>query len=371
MPGGLVIILIIVVWLFVLAPLLLRGQKPISRAGDAFEDTRVLYEGGSGELQPRRRPKVMPSDIRRHEDEHHDNIEVVDDTDVLIEEPEGGRTLNMEGLRRGFFNRAPREEEPEAPEVIEGAVVHELEPAVVADAEPEVVVHLDDWDEELPAYEVDSWTTTPEDLLYETESSHLSLVSEVAEEPEEAEVASEGSEAGDASESAEPAEASEVELTEEEIEFARSRRGRGGYDPEADARSSADRYERRRRTLLILAVLLAVTLAVGLIFGGWVWSAPVVACVLTVAYLFALRHQVRAEQALRARRVAQLRRARLGVRSVRDEELQIPRQLRHPGAVVVELDDESPDFVNLPEMVWNPEHDAGGDLVDISGRRAG
>lgn len=365
MPGGLVIILIIVVWLFVLAPLLLRGQKPISRAGDAFEDTRVLYEGGSGELQPRRRPKVMPSDIRRHEDEPHDNIEVVDDTDVLLEEAEG-RTLNMEGLRRGFFSRAAREEE--APEVIEGAVVHELEPA--EEPEPEVV-HLDEWEEELPAYEVDSWTTTPEDLLYETESSHLSLVSEVEEEPEDAELVAEDSEAADASEAAEPAEASEVELTEEEIEFARSRRGRGGYDPEADARSSADRYERRRRTLLILAVLLAVTLAVGLIFGGWAWSTPVVACVLTVAYLFALRHQVRAEQALRARRVAQLRRARLGVRSVRDEELQIPRQLRHPGAVVVELDDESPDFVNLPEMVWNPEHDAGGDLVDISGRRAG
>lgn len=371
MPGGLVIILIIVVWLFVLAPLLLRGQKPISRAGDAFEDTRVLYEGGSGELQPRRRPKVMPSDIRRHEDEPHDNIEVVDDTDVLIEEAEG-RTLNMEGLRRGFFNRAAREENAEEPEVIEGAVVHELEPAVVADEEPEVVVHLDEWEEELPAYEVDSWTTTPEDLLYDTESSHLSLVSKAEEEPEDAELAAEGSdEPEDTSEPAEAAAASEVELTEEEIEFARSRRGRGGYDPEADARSSADRYERRRRTLLILAALLAVTLAVGLIFGGWVWSAPVVACVLTVAYLFALRHQVRAEQALRARRVAQLRRARLGVRSVRDEELQIPRQLRHPGAVVVELDDESPDFVNLPEMVWNPEHDAGGDLVDISGRRAG
>ena len=33
-------------WLFVLAPLLLRSQRPMSRTNDSFEQTRVVFEGG-------------------------------------------------------------------------------------------------------------------------------------------------------------------------------------------------------------------------------------------------------------------------------------------------------------------------------------
>ena len=39
--------------------------------------------------------------------------------------------------------------------------------------------------------------------------------------------------------------------------------------------------------------------------------------------------------------------ARLGVRNREDDELGIPQRLRRPGAVVVELDDEDPDFADL------------------------
>ena len=65
MSNGLIIILIIVVWLFVLAPLLMRGQKSIRRAGEGFDDTRVIHEGGSGDLPARRRPRLTAADVRQ------------------------------------------------------------------------------------------------------------------------------------------------------------------------------------------------------------------------------------------------------------------------------------------------------------------
>ena len=82
-----------------------------------------------------------------------------------------------------------------------------------------------------------------------------------------------------------------------------------------------------------------------------------------------------AEHDLHRRRVAQLRRARLGVRNAHDEELAIPRNLRRPGAVVLEADDESPDFDFLPVY----DGDELDDLVvnrrelrdDLSARRVG
>ena len=40
-------ILIVVLWLFVLMPFLLRKHKPISKVGEGFDDTRVIHEGGT------------------------------------------------------------------------------------------------------------------------------------------------------------------------------------------------------------------------------------------------------------------------------------------------------------------------------------
>ena len=143
---------------------------------------------------------------------------------------------------------------------------------------------------------------------------------------------------------------SDTELSEEELEFAQSRVGRGGWDPQADAANKATRYQRRQRTLMGLAAVVVLTVALGIIFGGWLWWTAALAGGLTIVYLVALRTQVRQEQQLRARRISQLRRARLGVRNAQDEELAIPRYLRRPGAVIVEIDDSSPDWDHLPEM---------------------
>ena len=43
---SLILVLIAVVWAIVLAPMLVGKTKPIRRAGEGYEETRVLHTGG-------------------------------------------------------------------------------------------------------------------------------------------------------------------------------------------------------------------------------------------------------------------------------------------------------------------------------------
>lgn len=366
MTGTLAIVLIIVVWLFVLAPLLLRGQKPIRKAGEAFDEPRVIHEGGSGELRSRRRPRVTPADVRTTRDDSEEEYELVDDEDILIDDRSADDDERPGGIG-GVFGRASarfrsREEEPTEDHVVDGDLIHELEPgpgeandAVTATVELDPVagssraelgvVYAEDLDDELDTesyYHYSEAYTGPADLL-----DPRAPIDGAASGEEMAEDVDKRIAAGSTAAGAEEHRGSGVDLTEEELEFAQRRRGRGGWDPEADQNQSTTRYQRRQRTLLSLGAIVVLTVIAGFIFGGLSWLLPVLAVAVTGAYLFALRSQVRDEQALRARRIRQLRRARLGVRQATESERPVPRQLRRPGAVVLEVDDESPDFEHL------------------------
>ena len=484
MSPGLAIVLIIVLWLLILAPILLRGQKPMSRTGEAFDDTRVLFEGDSGALEPQRGPKLSAKAARIKarkdaEAEAEANTDAAQDAaaeqaDDAAESNEEKQTIAAAAARiKSEYDNAEAQSEAdtsaetaEAAETIEGEIVYEVEAADsknatysaassdadiaadaaddigdvdVVDAEVEqpqqtapahasaarpVSVELSDEDldaleggldedddilledeprKESPKASLDAEVSAAEstvftapaayelaDDAYEMDETYVSAVDMMypgAVDPDteanadtvaDAELTSaaehntdedlEDSVAADANEVAVADEDvahneineefeedlvgadSDTELSEEELEFAQSRVGRGGWDPQADAENKATRYQRRQRTLMGLAIVVVLTVALGIIFGGWLWWTAAIAGGLTIAYLVALRTQVRQEQQLRARRISQLRRARLGVRSAQDEELAIPRYLRRPGAVIVEIDDSSPDWDHLPEM---------------------
>lgn len=518
MSPGLAIVLIIVVWLLVLAPVLLRGQKPMSRTGEAFDDTRVLFEGDSGVLESNRGPKLSAKaariKARKEADAAKANAQAVDASTAAAAADSASATTSEEYAQLGDvkaekqtiagaaarikseYDNAASAETAEATEAaataeagttaadttadnsveaetIEGEIVYEVDTidtkdingaegtdsADVVDAEftdadltdieaekqntqadepkadavPVSAVLIDD-DAELldedddilledepreepksaeaeekktsgvaasegqvftapaayelaeDAYDMDDTYLSPVDMMYpgavdsdiadaeETTSSHQDSAAAAdadnassdadnidnndnvadadadidAEESVQQPV--EVAEYDDEFEDSYVAPGSDSELSEEELEFAQARVGRGGWDPEADAANKATRYQRRQRTLFGLALVVVLTVALGIVFGGWLWWTAAVAGGLTVAYLVALRTQVRQEQQLRARRIAQLRRARLGVRSAEDEELAIPRSLRRPGAVIVEIDDSSPDWDHLPEV---------------------
>nr|WP_033243730.1 gephyrin-like molybdotransferase receptor GlpR [Nocardia carnea] len=92
----------------------------------------------------------------------------------------------------------------------------------------------------------------------------------------------------------------------DEGDFVPSRRGRGGYDPEADAIARAARYTFRQRAVvaLILGAVLCGGLAVAI--GPLFWWGCGGALLSLVTYLGYLRKQVRIEQEIRRRRSARL-----------------------------------------------------------------
>ncbi|MCG7447911.1 hypothetical protein MHK11_06425 [Corynebacterium aurimucosum] len=449
------IIAIIVVWLFVLAPWLLgRNNRPMSHTGEAFEDTRVLFEGDSGKVAGRRRPRLRAEDVHRRDDEDEADYEVVEAADSESDAEttkSSSRSVTIAGAARraksqpfGSGSRAftgasastAGEESTQQKETIDGELVEEaiaeddetaVEPQAAAvpvsqqaDADKEAdTAEADDVDDVLlededdaadkaskddaaevaaaeaevfsapavssvasDAYTYDETYTSPVDLMYPGAVDKAEISENDSVDPAGADDVSEAKGSEKLAAATEAGEAGmDTNLSEDEVEFAQRRLGRGGWDPVAEKEKSATRYQRRQRTLLGLGVAVVLTVAFGIVIGGWTWWLAAVAGVLTVVYLIALRSQVRQEQALMRRRVRHLRRARLGVRNAEDEELKIPRNLRRPGAVVVEIDDESPDFVHLPLSYSDGEDgdfdgphagpDGYGRRDDLAARRAG
>ncbi|APT92962.1 hypothetical protein CPHO_08750 [Corynebacterium phocae] len=434
MPTSAIIILIIVVWLFVLAPWLLRFQKPVSHTGEGFEDTRVLFSGGSGKVQAKPRPRLRPEDVRKQyvaedsegaEEQEQPSRgssfrtamsrarsvvigevvdpternraaaaesskttetvdgELVDVTDLtdFSDGADAGDTLKAESgtaipASHGLENQAEQEEKARTSNEADDLLIEEPARTKPAASEKEtdaeifaapVVATATSAD----AYAFDETFTSPVDLLYPGAVDHV--------EPQDATEQDSGSLSGTAVPASQQLEddaqsgASQpgedfAELSPEEVAFAQRRKGRGGWDPVADNAARATRFQRRQRALLALVAVLVLCVGLGIVVGGWAWAAAVVSGLVLGWYLIALRNLTLAEQALHRRRVAQLRRARLGVRNAADEELAIPRKLRRPGAIVLESDDESPDFEFLPTYSED-SYDPGEADVKVVNRR--
>lgn len=405
-PTGALIVIIIVVWLFVLAPWLLRSQRPVKHTGEGFDDTRVLFNGDSGTIQGAKRPRLAPADVHRSA---YDDAAAYDADDFEVVEAEYAAADASDAAAAGVADNAQAEAATDA--VLDGDLVVEVDADdgadVSTDARADVRddAHSEDYygDDELlledepaaeleavadsvevftspvaePAEESYPWDesfTSPVDVLYPGAVDPVAETDDV-EETEGADSAGEGDAQASASAAGAAGTSDDSELSEEEVAFAQRRLGRGGWDPVAEKNARATRYQRRQRTLIGLAVAVVATVALGIVVGGWTWTVAAVVGAATIIYLIALRNQTVAEHDLHRRRVAQLRRARLGVRNAHDEELAIPRNLRRPGAVVLEADDESPDFDFLPVY----DGDELDDLVvnrrelrdDLSARRVG
>ena len=389
---SLMIILILVVWIIVLAPLMIGNNKPIRRSGEGYEETRVLHEGGTAPMTERRRPKLTAADIHRHSEE--DDYEVVEATDaeedVLIDDAPALRSL---------FRR-PAGDDAAQPAHVEGEVVeHDADDEREAEAEhapataggstkvaasetggsTSVKVLAAEGAQDHAAedggadeqagsaetdagrYELDESFTAPEDYGYADAQTA---------EPEQEEVNGDDNAPDEQEATADAAEQVDSgDVSEEDIAFAVSRRGRGGYDPERERNTAATRFQRRQRTLLGLTIACVITFVIAFVAGGWTWVLPAVAVGLTAWFMIALRKVVLKERALKERRLRQLRRARMGVATAEAH----PRD-RHQraGSVVLDLDDESPDFDTLPSARFASTHndtdDGYGNFPSYSAR---
>ena len=443
MSSSLLLVLIVVVWLFVLAPLVVNTRQPIRRTSEALGRTRLLHQGGESVATRRRRPVLTERDVRAPGEEVDESLETVDaelddprddlDDAILIDDTEerdarGGRSRLGRRVRGGDDAGAgDGVAADEVPAVVDGDIVYELEAGadagadVDADAETDseadgeagadggAVVDdaadssRDDADlaaeapstraaaakaiADAPAEDARAYLT-PEDFLVidgETSAEQSAAAAEAAADDTDADDAEadsgDAAEAGadadavaetdddlvltddsdaDAGSDAHDADFAELDdtLTDDDLAFAERRRGRGGFDPVSDARYAETRFARRRRSVGVLAALIVLGVILGVVVGGWTWWLPLAGTGLMVLYLVYLRRTVIAEKELRARRIRRMKLARMGVRNSEDEELGIPERLRRPGAVVVELDDEDPDFADLPYVTHDfPEED--------------
>ncbi|WP_423890976.1 gephyrin-like molybdotransferase receptor GlpR [Corynebacterium argentoratense] len=435
MSATLVIGLIVVMWLFVLAPLLLRSQRPMSRTNDSFEQTRVVFEGGR-DAPPQRarlaraRRGVETNLLDDYVDDYDDiydaakvqaagERDVIDNADdVVLEDYEEGLARPNFGFFTGLSSKlgwgSRRAEQVEA-SVDEADVEQteaddldtdfapvdeplELEKQADADADAQVeadsdadaeacedgdVVEPEIFDERdldlrddseamadtivieaQDIYEMDDSFVGPADMLdrrAELDDFEADAQATAAQETGTDAAAEYDAVDSDAYAADEVYDDELTHLDPEDLEFAARRRGRGGFDPERDAQIRQSHYQRRQRTVMGLVAFIAVATIAAVVAGGWMWVAPAVGVVVLFSYMSGLRRQVKVEDQLRARRIAHMKRARLGVRTVSDEQYGVPAHLRRRGGVVLQIDDDSPDFVDLEVVDYT--FDSGEDIT--------
>lgn len=418
MSGSL--LLIAAVWLVLLAPLLLRNQKPVRRTAQALSETRVLHRGGS-ELNAKRKLKPAKGLYMSSDDEE---LELVDaEPEYVLLEDEDSNANKKKGASRGLrdlmTSKSSADEEAErAAEVIDGEVVETIdddvedsgdvaEKVVSSDVKaPSATANVSGAAVRYTAQdEMDTGEFSPvkkaemngeadaegADSAAFAASSDSTGGAEVAEENAE-EGTQENTEENTARQAAyaavptqyvrggdvkaspglvdevDAAPASKAvdiledsdELSEADLKYLAARRGRGVYDPVASAELARQRQNRRKRVLLVLLALCALTFGTSLALGGAVWLTFIAMVAFTAFYLVMLRRQAVEERELRHRRLARMRRARLGVRNTEDDELGVPDRLMRPGAVILETDDNDPALSNL-------EYADGADFFDMPG----
>ncbi|MFE2961572.1 divisome protein SepX/GlpR [Nocardia tengchongensis] len=351
MPNSILWIGLVVLWVFVLFPMLANRHPRIRQHTDAALSTRVLHRGGA-KRSTRKGPATG----------HDTDPDYVPVRRKLhpSEDPEDRMTRS--------------DDSPAAPDVKEvgtedRATIAEPE-AITAAAEPPDTASADivAASAETPEPEQASADTEDEDREANTAAESEPAAAESATDPETAtdEPESETAETEDAPEPRKrvsrapalraPEPEPEPESDDEDEDFVPSRRGRGGFDPEADAVARAARYTFRQRAVLGLVLAVLLFAASGLAISSILWWLSALSGTVLVAYLAYLRKQVRVEEDIRRRRAARANR-KLTESDEDTEEQRSTRERPRPDrdqtrtqlrrAVLVESDDEDPFFEHL------------------------
>jgi hypothetical protein len=386
MPNSLLWVCLVAIWLFVLVPMVVKSRPTVRKTTDAAMSTRVLYRGGRAIAKTRRRmaagrhphdpdweppvreyrktakataatdavdvddatttkvsaAKSEPASVSVKTVAAPSQTKTVDNSDGDVDATTDDKTVVAEGVhiessdhRDAVAERvdedadADRDDQDFEDAELEDAELRdaELEDAEVEDAEVDDADHDD-------ADHADHEDADYEDADYEDADFDDDLTDEDI----------------SADEAADQAEQDEV---------ARRAR-RGGFDPEADRERSDKRYRFRQRVMAVLGVLALLGIAAGFFLGsvGWIIAAATV--VALVGYLAFLRRAVRNEQRIRRQRMQRLARAKRQEEERRahpevDPRAEVPRRLRRPGAIVLEIDDEDPIFDHLPRFEHREE----------------
>ncbi|BBY05446.1 divisome protein SepX/GlpR [Mycobacterium noviomagense] len=313
-PQSLLWISLVVLWLFVLVPMLISKRDAVRRTSDVALATRVLNSAAGARLLRRTGPAAG-----HRSDPDWQPPESSDLDDELEDENEDVPLATQAVAQASAVTAATdSDDEGSAAQPIESAADEGEAESVAEEQTADAAVGEADVDD-IDGDEADEDTAQYE---YVDDTSGI----EIAVEP---------------STVATPVPA---------------RRHR--YESRSFAAVSARKYRFRKRMLMTMSVsMLAAGLAAYFVTPTAWWACGGVGGV-TVLYLAYLRRQTRIEQRLQRRRMQRVARSRLGVENTYDREFDvIPARLRRPGAVVLEIDDEDPIFEHLDYAAFARHYD--------------
>jgi hypothetical protein len=319
-PQSLLWISLVVLWLFVLVPMLISKRDAVRRTSDVALATRVVNTGRGARLLRRGRPAAGH---RSDPDWKPSDEDLEDDLDEEVHDESSERSLVRAAVVETEVDTEPDyldvdvvDEDSGALPIGESDAVAEAEPEELDEPGPETdelpldFGEADEIDEPDEEYEPDG---TEDEYEYVADSSGLEAPSDT-----------------------------DMQMADS-LSAARRRR----YESRS-ATIDARKYKFRRRMLTVLTLATVVAGAAAIALTPIAWYACGSIGAFTMLYLGYLRRQTRIEERLRRRRAQRMARARLGVENTDDHEFDVvPSRLRRPGSVVLEIDDEDPIFEHL------------------------
>lgn len=357
-PQSILWISLVVLWLFVLVPMLINKRDTVRRTSDVALATRVLNSGAKSRLIKRRGPAAghrHDPDWQREEEfvgefveDEPDTLDedLADQRDAIKEYDEAVREARMGARVRSVVVVAAVSEQtlPE-PDYLDVDIVDENSGALPVGGGVQASL-FDPPQEEAPA-PVTAEAPEPEP--------------EFAPEPEpvaECDAPQPETPAADEYEYVDDISDLEAEDAAPVAAAPRSASRQRRLENTTAAAVSARKYRFRKNVLTVMVALMMVSAVLSFTVSPTLWwSCGAVAGVL-VLYLAYLRRQTRIEAQVRRRRQQRMTRSR----GFADEEApprapevdldEFPTRLQRPGAVVLEIDDEDPVFEHLEEAAY-------------------
>jgi hypothetical protein len=346
-PQSLLWISLVVLWLFVLVPMLISKRDAVRRTSDVALATRVLNSGRAARLLRRGGPAAghrSDPDWRPSSEDDCDNL------DEDIDDEQAGRSVVVAAADVSDIVAESDYLDVDVVEEASGALpvgASAGEDVAEADdpvAEPDSEEPEGQSDELPPDFEGTAEAAEEEEPEDEYETDEYEPEPEPADDDYEYVADSSGLEA--------PSD-TDLQLAES-LSAARRRR----YESKTAAAVTARKYKFRKRMLTVLALLLVASAAAAFTVAPEAWWACGAVGAVTVLYLGYLRRQTRIEARLRRRRAQRIARSRLGVENTDDREFDlVPSRLRRPGSVVLEIDDEDPIFEHLDYAPFARDYD--------------
>jgi hypothetical protein len=321
---------LVVLWLFVLVPMLISKRDNVRRTSDVALATRVLNGAKS-----RRFKRSGPSAGHRHDPDWQPEQDQFDELDE-DDEATPSRTRSV---------------------VVVAAVTEETEPDYLD------VDVVDEDSGALPVGGGAARTAEPQPTLFDETAAPVAP--EPAVEQDVAEAVAEGETTDEfqaiAEDDPQDSAADEYEYVEDTSGLEAEEEPATTMTPRASrprrtesttaAAVSARKYRFRKRMLMVMAAVMVITAVLSFTVSPDLWWACGGAGAVTMLYLAYLRRQTRIEEQVRRRRQQRMARSRLGVENTEDREFDVvPARLRRPGAAVLDIDDEDPIFEHLDEV---------------------